>query len=144
MNSYLKLASGLSALILFTSCQSAHLHKIIAPEKLITQEHWSQEELSRDISIHTLKTTPEASYHLILLHGFEKPHTHNEHDLVVFVLKGKSQVVMADKTFEVKAGDVVEIPRGVVHWAKNLDPVATEVYAVFTPPFDGKDHQVVN
>ena len=47
---------------------------------------WSQEDLTREVSVKHLGTTAEASFHFIRLQGAEQPHIHDRHDLTVFVL----------------------------------------------------------
>lgn len=37
-----------------------------------------------------------------------------------YVLKGKARIGIADKTFEVSAGDAVYIPANVPHWYTNI------------------------
>ncbi|MBI3307600.1 MAG: cupin domain-containing protein [Candidatus Omnitrophica bacterium] len=101
---------------------------------------WSEEDRTKVLAVQTLKITPEASYHWIRLNGAEKSHIHKEHDLAVFILKGKARFYFADHKIDVKSGDVIEIPRGKIHRAEKKSKEPVEVYAVFTPPFDGKDH----
>jgi mannose-6-phosphate isomerase-like protein (cupin superfamily) len=50
---------------------------------------------------------------------------------------------LADRVIDVGPGDVIDVPRGVVHWAENVGDGASEAYAVFAPPFDGKDRRFV-
>lgn len=118
--------------------------RIISPEGILPKTAWSREERQKEIAVRTLKTTQEASFHLIRLRTTEKPHTHNNHDLTVVMLSGGARVFIEGRRYEVNPGDIVEIPRGKVHWAENRASEASEVYAVFTPPFDGKDHQIAS
>ena len=90
-----------------------------------------------------LKTSSGASYHLIRLSDAEKPHTHDTHDLTVFILKGKAEMHLGTHTASVEKGDVVEIPRGTLHWAECRTD-SCMAYAVFTPPSDGKDFHPVS
>lgn len=121
------------------SCASSGTGRVISPQGLPIQVIWTEEERAKDITLKTLRTTPEASFHLIHLKGTEKPHVHDRHDVAVFILSGEAEFSIQDRVLKVKAGDVLEVPSGMVHWAKNQDTDATVVYAVFTPPYDGKD-----
>lgn len=103
---------------------------------------WSAEDLAKPIAVRPLGATAESSRAAIRLATAEKPHTHNEHDLVALVTSGTVRMHLGDQVFEMRPGDVVEIPRGVVHWAQPLDGVA-EAYVIFTPPYDGTDHHPV-
>ena len=73
------------------------------------------------------------------MRGQEFPHFHDHHDLSVSVLSGKGIVHFKDHDVVITPGDVIFIPRGTFHWAENTDPDASVVFAVFSPPFDGKD-----
>ena len=93
--------------------------------------------------VRRLRVTPETSHHIIRLKNAEKPHIHKHHDLTVFVLEGTAVIHFDNKNLIAKAGDVIEIPRGVVHWAENLDRRGSQVYAIFNPPYEGKDYHPV-
>lgn len=125
---------------LFSSCQSGPSARVVSKEQTLTQVDWSGETPSGVLTVKTLNVTPEASYHLIRLTGAEKLHIHKDHDLVVFILKGKANMHFENEIKPVKPGDVIELARGVVHAAEQTDQEPVEVYAIFTPPFDGKDH----
>lgn len=43
------------------------------------------------------------------------PHTHTEHDEVIYVVEGEMQMMLGEKTFTCKAGDSITIPIGVPH-----------------------------
>lgn len=105
---------------------------------------WTAEERARGMAVRSLKVTQETSHHLIRLRTAEPPHTHEFHDLTVYVLQGRAMVHLAGQTILVRPGDVIEIPRGVIHWAENLGPGDSLVYAIFNPPFDGKDRKLVD
>jgi mannose-6-phosphate isomerase-like protein (cupin superfamily) len=104
---------------------------------------WTSEEKKQDFVMKTLKVTPESSFHLIRMKKSEKPHIHANHDLKIFVLKGKAKLHLGENVSVVKSGDAFAIPRGMVHYAENLGRGASEVYVIFTPPYDGKDHHPV-
>jgi mannose-6-phosphate isomerase-like protein (cupin superfamily) len=101
---------------------------------------WTADELAKPIAVRPLRRSAEVSVSLIRLAGAEQPHIHRNHDLVVMVLSGRARLHLGDRTVEVRPGDVMEIPRGAVHWAENTGPGASEVYAIFSPPYDGRDN----
>lgn len=43
------------------------------------------------------------------------PHKHDEKEQIFYITSGTGQVVVANKKFEVKSGDLIHIPVGVVH-----------------------------
>lgn len=101
---------------------------------------WTPDELEKTIAVRRLRATSEVSVSLIRLAGAEQPHMHKDHDLVVVMLSGAARLHLGNRTVDVRPGDVMEIPRGVVHWAENTGPEASEVYAIFSPPYDGRDN----
>lgn len=115
----------------------------ITPDKTWAGADWNEEEKTREVAVRNLWQTSEASAHRIRLVTAEKPHVHDHHDLTVFVLKGRARVFLDGRFVIAQAGDVVEIPRGTLHWARNLEKWPSEVYAVFTPAYDGKDMRIV-
>jgi mannose-6-phosphate isomerase-like protein (cupin superfamily) len=101
---------------------------------------WTPSEMEKQIAVRRLRSTAEISVSLIRLAGAEQPHIHKDHDLVVVLLAGQARLHVGNRTVDVRPGDVMEIPRGVVHWAENTGPEASEVYAIFSPPYDGRDN----
>lgn len=125
------------------SCQTTKRGMIVSPLTATVTVEWTDEEKHKEIAVRKLRETPHASYHIIRLNASEKPHIHLNHDLAVFVLAGEAIVHLENKAIKIKPGDVVEIPRGIVHWGEILNNNPCEVYAIFTPAFDGVDHQLV-
>ena len=116
---------------------------VISPEKGFSRIEWTKEEKAQDLGVRTIRQTKQASYHLIRLKGVEKPHVHDTHDLVVFILSGNGIIHFDKHSTKIKPGDVIEIPQGEIHWGENTGSLPCELYAVFTPPFDGKDHREI-
>lgn len=103
---------------------------------------WSPDERARDVAVKTLGATAQASFHFVHLKGAEPLHVHDRHDLTIFIFSGTSTVHFKDYTVSMSPGDLIEIPRGVWHWAENIGQDPTQAYAIFTPPFDGKDRRL--
>jgi len=61
--------------------------------------------------------------------GVQVPaHSHDDHESIVYLIKGRMSLVIGDKTFEAKAGDVWRHPIGVSHSSVALeDSLAIEV-----------------
>ena len=136
--------SHLCLAVLMTSCVGSRPGGVlISPIKGIWKPQWSEADLSRNIVVRKLRVTPETSHHIIRIINTEKPHVHKYHDLTVFIFKGRAIIHLNKKNFIAKAGDIIEIPRGTIHWAENLDRHGSQVYAIFNPPYDGKDHHLV-
>lgn len=125
----------------FTSCSTVREGRIFGLEggPGPVRVEWTGEERAKPVVIKTLKSTQEASYHVVRLLGSEKPHVHDTHDGAVFMLTGRVLLHSGGKEMMLKAGDVATIPRGTPHWAENKGRGAAMAYVVFTPAFDGTD-----
>ena len=62
--------------------------------------------------------------------------THTEH---VFILDGTGEMTLGKKTFSVKKGDIVTIPKNTFHSLKTTSATPVKVFSVQAPLFDGKD-----
>jgi mannose-6-phosphate isomerase-like protein (cupin superfamily) len=125
--------------LLLVACHSNNQTKLVYPDKIYQQPEWTENELQKNIAIRHLHRSTNASTHLIRLKGSESPHYHDHHDLNVSVLSGKSTIHFKDHKVLLQPGDIIFIPKGTYHWAENSDPVASVVFALFSPAFDGKD-----
>jgi mannose-6-phosphate isomerase-like protein (cupin superfamily) len=131
--------SGLSSSC--SSCRNTPASgRIIQEQETWTTFAWSDEEKTKPIAVRRVRATHELSVNYIRLAGAEKPHIHQTHDLVVVMLRGQARLHIGDRQIDVVPGDIMEIPRGVVHWAENIGNTASEVYAIFSPPYDGLDN----
>jgi mannose-6-phosphate isomerase-like protein (cupin superfamily) len=136
-----KIISCFLVIQLLAACQVNDSARLVFPDNTYRDVSWTQDELARDIAVRNLHRGTHASTHLIRLQGNEFPHYHDHHDLNVTVLSGKSIIHFHDHDVSLAPGDVIFIPQGTFHWAENTDPVASEVFAVFSPAFDGHDRR---
>ena len=126
--------------LLLAGCGSAVGGRVISPEGDESDFAWTADEIAKPIAVRHRHATAETSVSLIRLAGAEQPHLHKDHDLVVVLLRGSARLHLGERVIDVHPGDVIEIPRGVVHWAENTARSASDVYAIFSPPFDGQDY----
>ncbi len=138
---YSKYLSFFCLALMLTSCASRTEWngRLIQPEETVTGVGWVAAEKKSDVAIRKLRQTENASFQIVRLNTAEKPHVHDKHDLTVFVLKGEARMHFGNRQIKVRAGDVVDIPRGTPHWVENRSKQGSEVFAIFTPAFDGKD-----
>jgi mannose-6-phosphate isomerase-like protein (cupin superfamily) len=94
---------------------------------------------SENIKITTLGQGQSASHHVVQVRDRESPHVHKTHDGTVMMISGRGYLMMDNKRIELAAGDIVYIPRGVVHYYVNTARAPSIAFVVFSPPFDGKD-----
>ena len=71
---------------------------------------------------------------MLMIEIFEKAgvrvpeHSHDDHESVVYLIRGKMKLVIGGKAFVAKAGDAWIHPKGVPHWSEALeDCLAIEI-----------------
>jgi mannose-6-phosphate isomerase-like protein (cupin superfamily) len=81
---------------------------------------------AEDITFGYLKWEPKTSFH--------KKHTHEDAEEVMYILSGKAMGGVGEEEFEIKKGEAVWIPRGMVHWAYNPFSEPSEMLLVYSRP----------
>jgi mannose-6-phosphate isomerase-like protein (cupin superfamily) len=84
-----------------------------------------------------------ASSFCIVIKKEVKPHKHITHSEHVIVMEGEGIMKSGDKTFPVKKGDLVFIPKNTVHSVKTTGKIPLKVISVQSPVFDGKDRIMI-
>jgi len=97
-----------------------------------------------NIKVIPLGQGPAASHHVVQIRDRESPHLHKTHDATVTMLKGQGYLMLEQRRIDLTVGDVVYIPRGAAHYFTNTAREPTVAFAIYTPPFDGKDIVPVN
>ena len=92
-----------------------------------------------NIRVANLGSSASSSQHIVQIRDREILHVHKLHDGTVIILRGQGYLVLAGKRIDVKAGDIIHIPRGVAHQYVNGAGEPTVALAVYAPAFDGKD-----
>jgi len=92
-----------------------------------------------NIKVANLGRSASASQHVVQIREREILHVHKIHDATVTMLRGQGYLVLDTKRVNLKAGDVIHIPRGVAHQYVNTSGEPTVALAVYAPAFDGKD-----
>lgn len=80
-----------------------------------------------------------SSHHVVAIRDRESPHRHDTHDLFVVMLRGHGTMRLGDEARPVGAGSILYVPRATVHAFTNLSAEPAIAYAIYFPPFDGKD-----
>lgn len=80
-----------------------------------------------------------SSHHVVTIRDRESPHRHDTHDLFVVMLRGHGTMRLGDETRPVGEGSILYVPRATVHAFTNLSGEPAIAYAIYFPPFDGKD-----
>jgi quercetin dioxygenase-like cupin family protein len=92
-----------------------------------------------NIKVANLGRSESASQHVVQIRDREVPHVHKLHDATVTMLRGAGYLILGKNRINLKAGDIVHIPRGVPHYFVNTASQPTVALAVYSPAFDGKD-----
>lgn len=93
----------------------------------------------QSIRVTLLRKTDHASVHLVQVGDGERPHVHQTHDLTVFILRGRGDMVIGTESRPVREGEVIHVPAGTRHYFTNRGREPAVAAVVFGPPFDGKD-----
>jgi mannose-6-phosphate isomerase-like protein (cupin superfamily) len=88
--------------------------------------------------VHTLHTDSLSSS-CIIIPKEVKPHYHASHAEQVVVLSGEADMMLGDQKLHIKAGDVIIIPKGVVHSVIVTSKDPLKIVSVQAPYFDGTD-----
>jgi mannose-6-phosphate isomerase-like protein (cupin superfamily) len=83
------------------------------------------------------------SNHIVIIQSRELPHRHKAHDATVVLLRGTGTMVVGKERKKIHAGAVMFIPRGTVHYFANEGKKPAVALAIYAPPFDGKDREIV-
>ncbi len=96
----------------------------------------------QNIAVVELGRDARTSHHVVAIRNGEQPHRHDRHDLLVVILRGHGTMLLGalgGETRPLGPGSILYVPRGTVHAFRNLADSPAVAYAVYTPPFDGKD-----
>ena len=111
------------------------LAEISARAALEPDQDFRAVELGRDAG---------TSHHLVAIRTAETPHRHDRHDLLVVMQRGHGTMRIGERTLPVGERSILYVPRGTVHAFANAGSEPALAYAVYTPPFDGKDRVEVD
>jgi len=99
-------------------------------EPLPSAEGFKIREIGRD---------KHSSHHLVWIRDRETPHRHDRHDLFVVMLRGSGMMRLGNEERPIGQGSILYVPRGTVHAFRNTSGDVAVSYAIYVPPFDGKD-----
>ena len=92
-----------------------------------------------DLRVVELARDAGTSQHLVAIRDREIPHRHAQHDLLVVMLRGHGSMRIGDDERPVGEGSILYVPRGSVHAFRNRSSEPAVAFAVYVPPFDGRD-----
>lgn len=95
-----------------------------------------------NIRVVPLQKTERSAQFLVQIRDREPLHYHADSDIGVFILRGRGRIQIADRTRPARAGDVIHVPRGVVHAYINEGAEIGVALVVYSPP-PGPDDRVL-
>ncbi len=95
-----------------------------------------------NIRVLPLQKNERSAHVLVQIRDREPLHHHADSDISVFILHGRGRIQIADRTRPARAGDVIHIPRGVLHAYINEGAEIGVALVVYSPP-PGPDDRVV-
>jgi mannose-6-phosphate isomerase-like protein (cupin superfamily) len=84
------------------------------------------------------------SHHVVWIRDREQPHRHDHHDLIVVIVEGHGRMRLGGAERVVGEGSILYVPRGTPHAFHNEPGPPAAAYAIYVPPFDGKDRVPVD
>lgn len=118
----------------------AERSKVLTASGWVPEPAWSDEEKKAPVAKKLIAMNQSSSSFFIRLQESEEPHLHENHDLTVVVLDGEARIHYRDRAYDLRKGDIQEIPKGTPHWVEKKGKRAVLAYAVFSPPLEGKDY----
>lgn len=95
-----------------------------------------------DFRVTPLFENPRSKHVLVQIRDREPPHIHADSDITVWLLRGNGVLHVAGKEHPVKAGDVLHIPRDVVHHYVNRGFEIGAALVIYSPA-PGPDDRVL-
>ena len=89
-----------------------------------------------------LYENPRSKHVLVQVRDREPAHVHTDSDITVWLLRGGGVMYIAGKEHPVKAGDVIHVPRDVVHYYVNQGPEIGAALVIYSPA-PGPDDRVL-
>ena len=92
-----------------------------------------------NILVKKLNDGKEQTSFMIWVKDEVKLHKHNFHIENVYVVAGKGEFRLGDKTFQIKKGDYINIPKNTPHAVKVTSRRPMQVLSIQSPKFNGID-----
>ena len=124
--------------IIFSLCSFMnllHAQKVDNVPAMKPGSEWENIDIQK-IADDSLCTT----FHIWIKAGV-KHHFHTSHTECIYVIEGEGEMEYQDKTFKVKAGDYITVPRGVIHAVTASIPL--HVLSIQTPQWVTDDRKFV-
>jgi mannose-6-phosphate isomerase-like protein (cupin superfamily) len=108
-------------------------------EKILTANPLGENE---EFKVMSLFENPRSKHVLVQVRDREPAHVHTDSDISVWLLRGNGVMHIGGKEHPVKTGDVIHVPRDVVHYYVNRGPEAGAALVIYSPA-PGPDDRVL-
>ncbi len=120
------------------------LFLFLLPVLVVAQSYQSLDTIKPSADYENIYTRIVASDSLvssfvIFIKKEVKAHKHSLHSEHIYILDGAGEMLVGDKTFKIKRGDILFVPKNTIHSLKVASAIPVKVLSVQTPMFDGKD-----
>ncbi|MEO5674807.1 MAG: cupin domain-containing protein [Chitinophagales bacterium] len=72
-----------------------------------------------------------------------KPHYHSNHTEQVLIVEGEGQMLLGHEAIFIKPGDLINIPRGIIHAVRVTSKLPMKVLSIQCPQMDESDRVMV-
>ncbi len=103
------------------------LSTISAPKKL------------NNLHVEKLGSDNNVSEFIIFIKDEVKPHYHELHTELIYVLEGKAVMTLGETKQIIKAGDFIRINPASIHAVKVFSDIPLKVLSIQTPEYNGND-----
>ncbi|MDH3309824.1 MAG: cupin domain-containing protein [Gammaproteobacteria bacterium] len=109
-------------------------------EKLLDE---NKSPVGENIKALTIVRSERSSSLLVQVRDREPLHLHADSDITVFLLRGEGDIWLGKHSIAVKTGDIMHIPRGVVHAYINRGADPAVAFVVYSPAPGPRDRVLV-
>ncbi len=90
-------------------------------------------------TIKELYSSENISFSIAEISGTSTPHKHKQMEEIYFVLSGTGIIYIGDDLLPIKPGDLIPIPKDILHHIKTNQNEVLELVVITHPKFDKSD-----
>ena len=95
----------------------------VKPKQVSTEQGWNKMDIRFPLPVEIARSGGVALFRAVFSPGAEhRAHLHPHADEFYYIIRGRAAVGSGTEEREVPAGTVDFVPKGQVHWLRNLDP----------------------
>ncbi|HUZ89479.1 MAG TPA: cupin domain-containing protein [Candidatus Acidoferrales bacterium] len=95
----------------------------VPPKSVSVQQGWNKMDIRFPLPVDIARSGGVALFRAVFAPGAEhRAHVHPNADEFYYVIRGRAAVGNGTEEREVEAGTIDFVPKGKIHWLRNLDP----------------------